>query len=113
MRDERHVRPGGDWASGYTKLQCPAGHFLTGYSVRGSAVSAALCAAARTPLGTGGRTVWFDRGDNRPPEARGGDFAHGRFKGQCADDEYAAGIAYTGRVGSSRTPDALLCQKLG
>ncbi|WP_244258023.1 cellulase family glycosylhydrolase [Streptomyces sp. Tu 2975] len=113
VRDERHVPPGGDWASGYTKLQCPTGHFLTGYSVRGAAVSAALCVEARTPLGADGRTVWFDRGDNRPPQARGGDFAHGRFKGQCADDEYAAGIAYTGRVGSSRTPDALLCRKLG
>ncbi|GAA4059582.1 hypothetical protein GCM10022233_35780 [Streptomyces shaanxiensis] len=29
-----------------------------------------------------------------------------------ADDEYAAGVAYTGRVGSSRTPDALYCRKL-
>ncbi|MFD3836916.1 hypothetical protein ACFWWC_11730 [Streptomyces sp. NPDC058642] len=40
-------------------------------------------------------------------------FADGRHKGQCADDEYAAGIAYTGRVGSSRTPDALYCRRLG
>ncbi|MGP3980347.1 glycoside hydrolase family 5 protein [Streptomyces sp. KR80] len=112
VRDERHVEPGGDWASGYTKLQCPAGHFLIGYSVRGSAVSAALCAAAGQALGTSGGTVWFDRGDNRPPDAKGGDFAQGHYKGQCGDDEYAAGIAYTGRVGSSKSPDALLCRKL-
>ncbi|WUO27208.1 glycoside hydrolase family 5 protein [Streptomyces sp. NBC_00286] len=111
--DDRYVRPGHDWASGYTKLQCADGHFLTGYSVRGSAVSAALCAAAPAGgLGTGGRTVWFDRGDNRGSAAKGGDFAQGRYKGQCADDEYAAGIAYTGRVGSARTPDALYCRKL-
>ncbi|WP_405825747.1 glycoside hydrolase family 5 protein [Streptomyces sp. NBC_01390] len=111
--DERHVRPGGDWASGYTKLQCADGHFLTGYSVRGSAVSAALCAAAPVGrLGAGGRTVWFDRGDNRGPAAKGGDFAQGHYKGQCADDEYAAGIAYTARLGSARTPDALYCRKL-
>ncbi|MET8216111.1 cellulase family glycosylhydrolase [Streptomyces hirsutus] len=112
--DERHVGPGGDWASGYTKLQCPEGHFLTGYSVRGAAVSAALCAAARPGAitGTSGRTVWFDRGDNRGPSPQGGDFAHGHYKGQCAADEYAAGIAYTGRLGSSRTPDALHCRKL-
>ncbi|MEU0372002.1 cellulase family glycosylhydrolase [Streptomyces sp. NPDC006283] len=112
VRDERHVRPGGDWASGYTKLQCPADHFLIGYGVRGAAVSSALCASAGERLGTTDRTVWFDRGDNRPPAAGGGDFAHGRFKGQCADDEYAAGVAYTGRVGSARTPDALLCRPL-
>lgn len=107
--DERHVRQ--DWASGYTKLQCPDGSLLTGYSVRGSAVSAALCAPA--PVGTGGgRTVWFDRGDNRGPAPKGGDFAYGHYKGQCAEDEYAAGIAYTGRVGSGRTPDALYCRPI-
>ncbi|MEU6707440.1 glycoside hydrolase family 5 protein [Streptomyces wuyuanensis] len=112
VRDERHVEPGRDWASGYTKLQCPARYFLAGYSMRGAAVSAALCVEADGVPGTAGRTVWFDRSDNRPPAAGGGDFAHGRYKGQCASDEYAAGIAYTGRLGSSRTPDALLCRAL-
>ncbi|MDL2075627.1 cellulase family glycosylhydrolase [Streptomyces sp. GXMU-J15] len=109
--DERHVRPGQDWAGGYTKLQCPSGHALTGYSVRGAAVSAALCTQA--PVGSaGGRTVWFDRSDNRGASPKGGDFAHGHYKGQCADDEYAAGIAYTGRIGSRKTPDALYCRPL-
>jgi hypothetical protein len=113
VRDERHVAPGGDWASGYTKLQCADGQFMTGYSVRGAAVSAVLCATASAGrLGSGGRTVWFDRGDNRGPAPKGGDFASGNYKGQCADDEYAAGVAYTGRLGSSRTPDALYCRKL-
>ncbi|MDT0475837.1 cellulase family glycosylhydrolase [Streptomyces sp. DSM 41014] len=111
--DERHVAAGRDWASGYTKLQCAEGQFLTGYSVRGQAVSAALCAAAPAGrLGGTGRTVWFDRGDSRGQAPRGGDFAYGAYKGQCADDEYAAGIAYTGRLGSSRTPDALYCRRL-
>ncbi|MEV7612515.1 cellulase family glycosylhydrolase [Streptomyces sp. NPDC089799] len=112
VRDERHVPPGGDWAGGYTKLQCPPGAFLIGYAVRGARTSSALCAPARTPLGTAGRTVWFDRGDNRPAADPGGEFAHGRHKGQCAPDEYAAGIAYTTRVGSQGTPDALLCRRL-
>ncbi|MFI9105905.1 glycoside hydrolase family 5 protein [Streptomyces fildesensis] len=111
VRDESYVRSG-DWAGGYTKLECPAGQFLDGYSVRGAAVSAALCVPARAALGTAGRTVWFDRGDNRPAGGPGGEFASGNYKGQCATDEYAAGIAYTGRVGSRRTPDALLCRKL-
>nr|WP_307717615.1 cellulase family glycosylhydrolase [Streptomyces sp. V4I23] len=112
VRDERHVTPGRDWASGYTKLQCAPGHFLIGYSVRGAAVSAALCAPARTPLGTAHRTVWFDRHDNRPPAARGGDFAHGHYKGQCTDGEYAAGIASTRRAGAAGRPYALLCRPL-
>ncbi|MFJ9805852.1 glycoside hydrolase family 5 protein [Streptomyces wuyuanensis] len=112
VRDERHVEPGRDWASGYTKLQCPPRYFLAGYSVRGAAVSTALCVEAGGVPGTAGRTVWFDRSDNRPPASGGGDFAHGHYKGQCAGDEYAAGIAYTGRPGSSRSPDALLCRAL-
>ncbi|GAB1644847.1 hypothetical protein KRMM14A1259_52700 [Krasilnikovia sp. MM14-A1259] len=110
--DERYVPPAGDWASGYTKLQCPSGSFLVGYAVRGAAVSSVLCAASGVALGTAGRTVWFDRGDNRPSDGAGGDFAYGRYKGQCGSQEYAAGIAYTGRFGSSRTPDALYCRSL-
>ncbi|WP_410578448.1 hypothetical protein [Amycolatopsis sp. lyj-108] len=46
----------------------------------------------------------------RPSGTPGGDFASGCYKGQCAPGEYVAGVAYTGRVGSSRTPDALLCR---
>ncbi|MFJ8990898.1 glycoside hydrolase family 5 protein [Streptomyces sp. NPDC102279] len=112
VTDERHVPSGGDWASGYTKLQCPAGDFLVGYSRRDGRTSAALCVpAAPAPAGAG-RTVWFDRSDNRPAGASGGDFASGDYKGQCADDEYAAGIAFTTRLGSRPGPAALLCRKL-
>lgn len=111
VRDERHVHSG-DWAGGYTKFECPSGQLLTGYSVRGAAVSAALCSPAGRPLGTTGRTVWFDRGDNRPAGNPGGEFAHGRYKGQCSPTEYAAGIAFTKRFASSGTPDALLCRTL-
>ncbi len=75
VTDERHVPQGGDWASGYTKFQCPSGQFLIGYSRRGGRVSAALCAPARIALGGTGRTVWFDRSDNRPADADGGDYA--------------------------------------
>ncbi|MFF5446418.1 glycoside hydrolase family 5 protein [Streptomyces sp. NPDC012888] len=112
VRDERYVPPGGDWAGGYTKYQCPAGQFLIGYAVRGARVSSALCAPARLALGTAGRTVWFDRGDARPAGGPGGDYAYGRYKGQCAADEYAAGIAFTTRVGSQGSPAALMCRRL-
>ncbi|GAA4546448.1 glycoside hydrolase family 5 protein [Amycolatopsis samaneae] len=107
VRDESYVDT--DWAVGYTKVQCPPGQFLAGYSLTGNAFSAALCGKA-TGLGRHGRTVWFDRGDNRPSGAPGGEFASGAYKGQCASNEYVAGVAYTGRVGSSKTPDALLCR---
>ncbi|MCP3801076.1 glycoside hydrolase family 5 protein [Allokutzneria sp. A3M-2-11 16] len=108
VRDERHVV--GDWASGYTKFQCPPGHVVTGYALRGADVSSVLCQRVRQQVGASGRTVWFDRGDNRPAGARGGDFAHGRFKGQCAETEYIGGVAWTGRVvGRAKTPDAVLC----
>ncbi|WP_240649185.1 cellulase family glycosylhydrolase [Streptomyces sp. Z26] len=115
VKDERYVTDGNDWASGYTKLQCPDGSFLNGFSVRGAAVSSALCAKAAPGKlgGGGGRTVWFDRGDDRGDSPKGGEFASGHLKGQCADDEYVAGVAYTGRVGSARTPDALYCRPLG
>ncbi|MFJ8608474.1 glycoside hydrolase family 5 protein [Streptomyces sp. NPDC093675] len=112
VTDERHVPQGGDWASGYTKFQCPSGQFLIGYSRRGGRVSAALCAPARIALGGTGRTVWFDRSDNRPAEADGGDYAYGDYKGQCADNEYAAGIAFTTRLGSTAGPAAVLCRTL-
>ncbi|WP_406380054.1 glycoside hydrolase family 5 protein [Streptomyces sp. NBC_00197] len=112
VTDERHVPQDGDWASGYTKLQCPAGDFLVGYSRRGGRTSAALCVPAAHALAGAGRTVWFDRSDNRPASAFGGDFASGDYKGQCADDEYAAGIAFTTRLGSRPGPAALLCRKL-
>ncbi|GLY07901.1 cellulase family glycosylhydrolase [Actinoplanes sp. NBRC 101535] len=97
-----------DWASGYTKLQCPAGSAVIGYAVRGAAMSSVICGALGLP-NSSGRTVWFDRGDNRPSGNPGGDFASGNYKGQCAADEFVAGVAYTGRIFSSKTPDALYC----
>ncbi|MGW1002739.1 glycoside hydrolase family 5 protein [Streptomyces sp. NPDC002520] len=112
VTDERHVPGSGDWASGYTKYQCPSGSFLIGYSARGERVSAALCAPGRVALAGSGRTVWFDRSDNRPGDAAGGDFAYGSYKGQCGVSEYAAGIAFTTRVGSRPGPAALLCRAL-
>ncbi|MBP2335660.1 aryl-phospho-beta-D-glucosidase BglC (GH1 family) [Saccharothrix coeruleofusca] len=109
VRDESFVDT--DWAGGYTKVQCPRDHYVVGYSLNGAAFSAALCARSATPLGSGGRAVWFDRGDNRPGGDPGGEFAPNRYKGQCASDEHIAGIAYTGRIFSDRGPDALYCRQ--
>ncbi|GAA3221618.1 glycoside hydrolase family 5 protein [Actinocorallia longicatena] len=101
-----------DWASGYTKYQCPAGQFMIGYSVRGVRLSAVLCAPARLPLAGTGRTLWDDRGDTRPGTGEGGDYASGYYKAQCDANEYAAGIAFTTAWSRPGTPDALYCRLL-
>ncbi|MFF2008425.1 glycoside hydrolase family 5 protein [Streptomyces sp. NPDC058195] len=114
VTDERYVT-GGDWASGYNKLQCPASTFTVGYSVNKNAMAALLCAPAAASLPADGRTVWFDSGDNRPATggSTGSDWAPGHYKGQCADNEYLAGVAYTWKWNHGGVPDALLCRALG
>ncbi|KAK7036369.1 glycoside hydrolase [Favolaschia claudopus] len=92
--DERHVSS--DWASGYTKYTCPQNYFVNGWAIRGVKVSTVMCAKASKSLGTNGRTVWFDQGDNRA-DTLGGDFA------------YVGGVAFTTRVGSNGAPAAILC----
>ncbi|MFE0649491.1 glycoside hydrolase family 5 protein [Streptomyces sp. NPDC059534] len=111
--DERYVKSG-DWAGGYNKLECPKDTFAVGYSVNGNAMAALLCAPSATSLPTTNRLLWFDHGDNRP--ATGGstasDWAPGAYKGQCRDDEYLAGVAYTWKWQHGGAPDALLCRPL-
>ncbi|MDR2321518.1 MAG: glycoside hydrolase family 5 protein [Microbacterium sp.] len=109
-----------DWAGGYSKLQCAPGQMAVGFSLTiGTtnrwAASKLLCAPSTSALPTSqGRTLWFDQGDNRP--ASGGstasDWAPGHFKGQCADGEYIAGIAYTYQRLQGGVPSALLCKPL-
>ncbi|MER8104102.1 cellulase family glycosylhydrolase [Kitasatospora sp. NPDC094016] len=117
VTDERYVT-GGDWAPGYDKLQCPDGRFAVGYSVHADAMAALLCApAAAAPPAATGRVLWFDHGDNRPPVTTGADsaasdWAPGAYKGQCASNEYVAGIAFTWRWLHAGVPDALLCRPL-
>ncbi|MFE0459126.1 glycoside hydrolase family 5 protein [Kitasatospora sp. NPDC058965] len=113
VTDERYVTEG-DWASGYNKLQCPDNTFAVGYSVNGNAMAALLCAPAGRSLPTAGHDTWFDHGDNRPAGAgsTGSDWAPGSYKGQCADGEYVAGVAYTWKWLQYGVPDALLCRPL-
>lgn len=102
-----------DWAGGFTKYQCAAGQFMIGYSLRGEAMSAILCATGRVPLAGAGRTLWDDKGDNRPASGEGGDYAEGFYKAQCEADEYAAGVAFSRVWYRGGHPDALYCRKLG
>ncbi|WP_042369380.1 glycoside hydrolase family 5 protein [Streptacidiphilus neutrinimicus] len=113
VTDERYVTEG-DWASGYSKLQCPDNTFAAGYSVNNNAMAALLCAPSATPLPTTGHDVWFDHGDNRPSSggSTASDWAPGYYKGQCADNEYVAGVAYTWNWNDGGVPDALLCRPL-
>ncbi|KAH8834388.1 glycoside hydrolase superfamily [Flagelloscypha sp. PMI_526] len=100
-----------DWASGYTKYQCPADHYVVGYAFRGAKVSTIICAKASKSLSkASSTTVWFDQGDNRR-ENVGGDYAKGDYHGGCVRDEYIAGVAFTTRIGKQGKPDALLCRK--
>ena len=99
-----------DWASQYTKLQCPPDHYVIGYAFRGQKTSSVVCAKTdrQGGLGGSGRTMWFDRADARG-SGGGGDFATQDYKGQCANDEYIAGVAYTSRAGGG-APAALFCR---
>ncbi|MEY9934961.1 endoglucanase [Catenulispora sp. GP43] len=113
VTNENYVTEG-DWAPGYSKLQCPDNTFAVGYSVHNNSMEALLCAPVAKSLPTTGHTVWFNKGDNRP--AGGGstasDWAPGSYKGQCADNEYVAGVAYTYQWAEGGVPDALLCRPL-
>ncbi|MEE1742766.1 cellulase family glycosylhydrolase [Streptomyces sp. BE147] len=113
VHDDRYVTRG-DWAEGYTKLQCPDNTFAVGYSVSGSAMAGLLCAPSAAPLPLTGRNVWFDKGDNRPATGGsvGSDWAPGHYKGQCTDQEYLAGVAFTWKWNHGGVPDALLCRPL-
>ncbi|KAJ7033600.1 cellulase [Mycena alexandri] len=107
--DERHVT--NDWASGYTKYTCPPNYFVSGWAIRGAKLSTVMCAEAATTLGTNGRTVWFNQGDNLADEF-GGDFANGQYKGTCAVNEYIGGVAFTTALfnaDANGAPDAIYC----
>lgn len=100
-----------DWASGYTKYQCPQDQFVVGYAMRGAKVSTIMCARANRSLGTtSSQTVWFDQGDNMRDDG-GGQFADGDWRGGCTRDEYMAGVAFTTRIFKEGKPDAILCRK--
>ncbi|MFE0464069.1 glycoside hydrolase family 5 protein [Kitasatospora sp. NPDC058965] len=113
VTDETYVTDG-DWAGGYNKLQCPDNSFAVGFSDNGGTMAALLCAPAANPLPTDGRDVWFDHGDNRPADggSADSDWAAGYYKGQCNDDEYVAGVAFTWKWNEHGVPDALLCRPL-
>ncbi|RZU38601.1 aryl-phospho-beta-D-glucosidase BglC (GH1 family) [Fluviicoccus keumensis] len=83
---------GYDWASGYTKYECPQGYYAAGMGKLWWGSSHVMCAKANRPLGNNCRTVWFNGGSNRGSE-KGGNWATGAYKGQVGRTEYVAGFA--------------------
>ena len=92
-----------DWAPGLTKYECPPDFVAIGFSRHYWGSSGLLCAPMTTSPSQQCETLWFDRGDGRA-SLKGGDWAAGAYKGQCADQKYLAGFAH--RDGEAR---ALLC----
>jgi hypothetical protein len=98
---------GVDWSRGATKLECEPGSYVAGTAQTRTALSyrfaGILCAKAERPLGAECHAVAFAKGDNRATFIPG-DWDVNQRKGQCALNEYVAGVsAADGRV------QAILC----
>lgn len=98
---------GRDWANGFFKYECPVGYYASGFSKRNSSggFTGLVCAKANQPLGDQCSTVWMFGSTTRMSQ-QGGDWAPGRDKAQCADDQYLAGVA---RRNSGSSPTVGLC----
>jgi hypothetical protein len=92
-----------DWAVGSNKYECPDNHYAAGFSKNFFGVNGLLCVLHELPLSQNCKALQFSHGDQRESN-KGGDFAIGSYKGQCADGEYMKGIAQ--RLG---TASAILC----
>jgi hypothetical protein len=100
---------GRDWAEGAIKMECALNSYVAGAAQTRRALkywfAGVLCAEANKPLGTQCHSVDFFERDNRSVEIPG-DWDPHMLKGQCALDEYTAGVSATkGHVRS------LLCCK--
>ena len=105
---DANLRTGGeDWAPGFTKLACPPNQMVVGVAQSRNAlsyrVSGLLCEANASPLSGACTSVAFDSQDTRRTDV-GGDWDESGLKGQCALDEYVAGMSLSGG-----TPHSLLC----
>jgi hypothetical protein len=74
------------------KLECPVGQGVRGYAVKSGRMAGLACEPTLAAAPTACSTVEFQGRDQRR-SSKGGDFAHRASKGQCADNEYVAGVA--------------------
>jgi endoglucanase len=99
---------GSDWAGTFTKLACPVGQMAVGVSQsRGVTyrIAGLLCEGRGASTVGECNAVAFDSQNERRSEL-GGDWDESGLKGQCALDEFVAGISL-----SAGTPHSLLCCK--
>lgn len=101
---------GRDWAHGLFKYECPRGYYMSGFSKRNpyGGFTGALCAKANQTIGQTSEqcnTVWM-YGTTTRLSQQAGDWAPGRNKAQCADNQYLAGVA---RSNSGSAPRIALC----
>ncbi len=112
--DQRRASRLGDWASGYYKLECGDGEYVSAVSEnasqfqsnnnfhglqcsQGAGLTRNATCTART----------FDGGDSRGYTASG-DWDPGTYKGECAVDEHIAGVSVSTTTGA---PHSILCCK--
>lgn len=102
-----------DWAFGYWKLECNADEYVSSVSQdatwtqgddRFHGIGCARLATGWNPGRCNVRV--FDAGDNRGDNPPMEDWDSGAFKGQCATNEYVAGISVNPGNGA---PHSLLC----
>ncbi len=103
--------PIGTWASGYVG-ECPAsnglGSPLTGVSRYQSGIGqahAVLCGPEISVTSSGCNARSFDPGDSRGDTDNGVDWDPGFAKGECAANEFVAGVAQS----TSGSVDSILC----
>lgn len=91
----------GDWAYGYTKLECLPGQAVTG--VGGRNILCSRVSNYKSPP-TGCYVRWFNGQESRPSPNRG-DWAPNSYKGECRIGEYIKGVA----MDTIDTVNAILC----
>jgi hypothetical protein len=108
--DQRRAARNGDWAYGQWKLECGAGEYVAAVSENASQCQgdrrfhAVRCAQGNN-LGNSCSVRTLDNGDDRGTDFTG-DWDFGAYKGECAANEYVAGVSVD--PGSGR-PHSLLC----
>jgi len=109
----RSVNGNPEWASGYLKLECGFGEYVSAVSENATSCQAnnqfhgLQCSSGGSGLGSQNvcSVRVFDTTDDRATTASG-DWDSGRFKGECGLSQYVAGVSVD--LGTRR-PHSILC----
>jgi hypothetical protein len=100
----------GDWASGYWKLECAPGQYVSGVSENSPSCHGNYhfhgirCSSGTNLLRTGCRARVFEDIDGRAVDT--GDWDPNYFKGECGLTEYVAGVSVNP---ANRRPHSIMC----